>query len=221
MKNFLKSYYSWNNSLWLQNKASVLHKQKTHEMKWKKLLTRVFTYKCLKLQLKPLLVSKEWMLIIIMLEMHTIPLEFKQVHQRGNSGFQTARIILHWCELYESHLSNAKFLEPVSFLLRFSSITICLSCFHVMPEKTFILKPQVFCICFLHEGLFHCVFWFLNSILPACGELSMPLAVHWGLLIYGGESCKYTISFFKNRTFTKRFSGLLNQAQQEDCQISV
>lgn len=88
-------------------------------MKWKKLLTRLSTYKCLKMQLKPLLVSKEWMLFIIMLEMHTSPREFKQAHQRGDSGFQTARITLHWCELYESHLSNAKFLEPVSFLLCF------------------------------------------------------------------------------------------------------
>lgn len=135
MKNFLKNYYSWNSSLWLQNKASVLHKQKTHEMEWKKLLTRVFTFKCLKVQPKPLLVSKEWMLITIMLETHTNPWEFKQAYQRGNSGFQTARIILHWCELYESHLSNSKFLEPVSFWLCFSSIIICLSCFYVMPEK--------------------------------------------------------------------------------------
>lgn len=47
-KNFLKNSYSWHSSLWLQNKASVLHKQKTHDMKRKKLLTRVFTYKCLK-----------------------------------------------------------------------------------------------------------------------------------------------------------------------------
>lgn len=84
---------------------------------------------------KPLLVSKEWMLFLIMLEMHTSPWEFKQAHQRGNSGFQTARITLHWWELYASHLSNAKFLEPVSFLLCFSSIIICLSCFHVMQEK--------------------------------------------------------------------------------------
>lgn len=119
MKNFLKNYYSWNSSLWLQNKVLVLHKQKTHEIKWKKLLTRLFTYKCLKMQLKPLLVSKEWTLFVIICKMHTSLWEFKQTHQRGNSGFQTARITLHWCELYESHLSNAKFPEPVSFLCFF------------------------------------------------------------------------------------------------------
>lgn len=72
-----------------------------------------------------------------MLEMHSNPWEFKQVYQRGNSGFHTARITLHWCELHESHLSNAKFLEPVSFLLCFSLIIICLSCLHVMPEENF------------------------------------------------------------------------------------
>lgn len=47
-----------------------------------------------KMQLKLLL--EEWMLFIIMLEMHTSPWEFKQhAHQRGDSGFQTARITLH------------------------------------------------------------------------------------------------------------------------------
>lgn len=78
---------------------------------------RPLTRKCLKTLLKLLLGSKEWMLFIIMLEMHTSLWEFKQhAHQRGASGFQTARITLHWCELYESHLSTAKFPEPVFFL---------------------------------------------------------------------------------------------------------
>lgn len=49
-----------------------------------------------KKQLKLLLGSKEWMLFIIMLEMHTSPWEFKQhAHQRRDSGFQTSRIALH------------------------------------------------------------------------------------------------------------------------------
>lgn len=159
------------------------------------------------------------MLFIIMLEMYISPWEFKQVHQRGNSGFQTARITLHWCELYASHLSNAKFLEPLSFLLCFSSIIICLSCFHVMPEKNlYIEATNVLHLLLTRRAISLCPL--VSQQHPSC-LLRAQHAMHWGLLIYSGESYKYTISFFKNRTFNKRCSGLLNQAQLEDCQISM
>lgn len=99
-ENLSKNWYSWNTSLWLQNKATVPHKQKTHVvLRWngKNDLMSPFTHKCLKTLPKFLLGSKEWMLFIIMLEMHTSLWEFKQhACQRGNSGFQTAGIALMW-----------------------------------------------------------------------------------------------------------------------------
>lgn len=170
-------------------------------MKWKTWLMRPFTHKCLKTQLKLLLGSKEWMLFIIMLEMHTSPWEFKQhAHQRGDSGFQTARITLHWCELYESHLSNAKFPEPVSFL----------SCFFInyhLPflfpcharEKPLYWSHKWFAFTSYTKGRFT-----VSSDFSAASCLLRPqrvsLTVHWGLQINGGGSFKYAISFFKNRT---------------------
>lgn len=158
---------------------------------------RQFTHKCLKTQLKLLLGSKEWVLLIIMLEMHTSAWEFKQhAHQRGDSGFQKARITWHWCELYESHLSHAKFPEPVSFL---SCFFINYHFLFLFPcharEKTLYWSHKCFAFSSYTKGCFT----LLSQQCPACQDLSVSLTVHWGLKISSGGSFKYTASFFKSR----------------------